>query len=166
MAVKSVDVRNAQKCLVVKSAQWASSRTATGVLSANAEVGVAIYHYDMFSKHLEVRSKECCTELVRIEMPYHKSMERNLCKKFLNTKFSQKYCYEISEPVGIYWDTSQICPYFIITSDVFHCLSFQNLISHSCLKKKKKILTLPPRMYSVLSVKTKCPEIKHWIINR
>ena len=37
MAVKSVDVRNAQKCLVVKSAQWASSRTATGVLSANAE---------------------------------------------------------------------------------------------------------------------------------
>lgn len=74
MAVKSVDVRNARKCLVVKSAQWASSRTATVVLSANAEVGVAIYHCDMFSKHLEARSKGCYMELVRIEMLYHKSM--------------------------------------------------------------------------------------------
>lgn len=40
MAVKSVGVRNAQKCLVVKSARWASSRTTMGVLSASAEVGV------------------------------------------------------------------------------------------------------------------------------
>ena len=38
MAVKSVGVRNAQTCLVVKSVQWASSRTIMAVLSASAEV--------------------------------------------------------------------------------------------------------------------------------
>lgn len=38
MAVKSVGVRNAQTCPVVKSVRWASSRTVTAVLSASAEV--------------------------------------------------------------------------------------------------------------------------------
>lgn len=38
MAVKSVGVRSAPICLVVKSVHWASSRTVMAVLSASAEV--------------------------------------------------------------------------------------------------------------------------------
>lgn len=56
MAVKSVAVRNAQNYLVVRSVQWASSRTITVVLSASAEVGVErITSLCLFSKQLKAR---------------------------------------------------------------------------------------------------------------
>lgn len=41
MAVKSVGVRSALTCLVVKSVQWASSITIMAALSASAEVGAS-----------------------------------------------------------------------------------------------------------------------------
>lgn len=43
MAVKSVGVRSAPICLVVKSVHWASSRTVMAVLSASAEVRASAF---------------------------------------------------------------------------------------------------------------------------
>lgn len=69
--MKSVAVRNAQNCLVVKSVHWASSRTVMAVLSASVEVGasaIPTLHYNLVSKQLQaiVKVKEYCTEDGRI----------------------------------------------------------------------------------------------------